>query len=114
MMYGKDPSIRGVTAFIFLLNYLDRSNVGNAKVLNQETGDDLLQQTNATASEFAIAVSMFAVMYTVCEIPSNWVMKRYLRPSLWLGFSLFSWGVCTIGAAGVQVSVNLTGSDEKC
>lgn len=95
-----DVRLIPLVAWIFLLNYLDRSNIGNAKVLNQETGDDLLQQTNTSASEFAVAVSLFAVAYTVFEIPSNWIMKRYIRPSLWLGFLLFGWGVCTIGASG--------------
>lgn len=99
-----DVRLIPVVAWIFLLNYLDRSNIGNAKVLNQETGDDLLQKTGTTPSQFAIAVSLFAVAYTIFEIPSNWIMKRYVRPSLWLGFLLFSWGVCTIGAAGVKVS----------
>jgi MFS family permease len=36
------------------------------------------------------------------EVPSNWVMKHYVRPSLWLAFLLFSWGALTIGTAGVQ------------
>ena len=83
-------------------NYLDRGNVGNAKVLNSETGDDLLQQTNMTTTKYAVAISLFSVAYTLFEVPSNWIMKRYVRPSLWLGFLLFGWGVTTIGFSGVQ------------
>ena len=86
-----------------MLNYLDRGNVGNARVLNQETGDSLLQQTHTTAKGYAVAVSLFSVAYTIFEVPSNLVMKRYVRPSLWLGFLLFGWGVVTIGFAGAQV-----------
>ena len=89
-------------ASIYLLNYLDRGNVGNAKVLNSETGDDLLQQTNMTTTKYAVAISLFSVAYTLFEVPSNWIMKRYVRPSWWLGFLLFGWGVTTIGFSGVQ------------
>lgn len=91
-------------AWIYLLNYLDRGNIGNAKVLNQETGDSLLQQTNLGTTGYAVAVSLFSVAYTLFELPSNMIMKRYVRPSRWLGFLLFGWGVFTIGFSGVQVS----------
>jgi MFS family permease len=89
-------------AWIYLLNYLDRGNVGNAKVLNKETGDDMLQQTHMTTTDYAVAISLFSVAYTLFEVPSNWIMKRYVRPSLWLGTLLFGWGVVTIGFSGVQ------------
>lgn len=36
------------------------------------------------------------------EVPSNWIMKRYVRPSIWLATLLGAWGVFTIGFAGVQ------------
>ena len=35
-------------------------------------------------------------------VPSNWIMKRYVRPSVWLATLLGAWGVFTIGFAGVQ------------
>ena len=97
-----DLRIMPLCASIYLLNYLDRGNVGNAKVLNSETGDDLLQQTNMTTTKYAVAISLFSVAYTLFEVPSNWIMKRYVRPSWWLGFLLFGWGVTTIGFSGVQ------------
>lgn len=75
---------------------------GNARVLNQETGDDLLQQTRMTADGYAITLTLFSLAYALFEVPSNWVMKHYVRPSLWLGFLLAAWGCVTIGFAGVQ------------
>ncbi|KAF2103771.1 MFS general substrate transporter [Rhizodiscina lignyota] len=97
-----DLRVLPLCCWIYLLNYLDRGNVGNAKVLNQETGDDLLQQTHMSATGYAVAVSLFSVAYTIFEVPSNMVMKRWVRPSLWLGFLLFGWGVLTMGFAGVH------------
>ena len=97
-----DWRIVPLLSFMYLLNYLDRGNVGNAKVLNEETGDSLLQQTNMTTGGYAIAMSLFSVSYTLFEVPSNWIMKRYVRPSLWLAALLFCWGALTLGFAGVK------------
>lgn len=92
-----DLRILPLCAWIYLLNYLDRGNIGNAKVLNKETHDDMLSQTGMSATDYAVAVSLFSLAYGLFEVPSNWIMKRYVRPSLWLGFLLFAWGVTTIG-----------------
>ncbi|KAI5361634.1 Putative major facilitator superfamily, MFS transporter superfamily [Septoria linicola] len=97
-----DLHILPLCAFLYLLNYLDRGNIGNSKVLNNETGDSLLQATNMTNSHYAVAVSMFSLAYALFEVPSNWIMKRYVRPSIWLATLLGAWGVFTIGFAGVQ------------
>lgn len=97
-----DRHILPLCAWIYLLNYLDRGNIGNSKVLNEETGDDLLTQTRMTTSGYAVAVSLFSLAYFLFEVPSNWIMKRYVRPSIWLGTLLGCWGLFTIGFAGVQ------------
>jgi hypothetical protein len=49
------------------------------------------------ATEYAITVSLFSVAYAVFEVPSNWIMKHYIRPSLWLAILLGCWGAVTIG-----------------
>ena len=80
----------------------DPIDYGNSKVLNSETGDDLLSQTHMTANGYAITVTLFSLAYTVFEVPSNWIMKHYVRPSLWLALLLGLWGAFTIGFAGVH------------
>ena len=92
----------------YLLNYLDRGSIGNSKLLNSETGDSLMQQTNMSNLQYAVAVSLFAVAYAVFEVPSNWIMKRYVRPSRWLATLLFCWGILTIGFAGVKNFTQVT------
>lgn len=97
-----DLRIVPLLSFLYLLNYLDRGNVGNAKVLNQETHDDLLHQTHTSSTGYAVALSLFSVAYAVFDLPSNWILKRYVRPSIWLSFLLFCWGATTLGFAGVK------------
>lgn len=96
-------------AFVYLLNYLDRGNIGAARIMNKETNDDILQVTNTTAQGYAVAISVFSVAYAVFEIPSNLIMKRYVRPSLWLGILLFGWGAVTVGFTGVQTYPQIVG-----
>ncbi|KXJ93592.1 retrograde regulation protein 2 [Microdochium bolleyi] len=97
-----DIRIIPLCCWLYLLNFLDRGNIGNAKVLNAETGDDMLSQTGMTAFDYSITLTLFSVAYAVFEIPSNWVMKHYVRPSVWLAFLLFAWGVVTIAFFAVQ------------
>ena len=89
-------------AFIYLLNYLDRGNIGAARIMNEETGDDILTATGTTSQGYATAVSLFSLAYATFEVPSNLIMKRYVRPSLWLAILLFGWGAVTVGFTGVQ------------
>lgn len=96
-------------AFIYLLNYLDRGNIGAARIMNEETNDDILHVTNTTSQGYAIAVSMFSLAYALFEVPSNWIMKRYVRPSLWLSILLFGWGALTIGFTGVKTYGQIVG-----
>ncbi|ORX91594.1 hypothetical protein BCR34DRAFT_443524, partial [Clohesyomyces aquaticus] len=87
-----DLRVLPLCCWVYLLNFLDRGNIGNSKVLNAETGDDLLQQTHTSANGYALTVTLFSIAYTIFEVPSNYVMKHYVRPSRWLGFLLFAWG----------------------
>ncbi|EEU38102.1 uncharacterized protein NECHADRAFT_48085 [Fusarium vanettenii 77-13-4] len=97
-----DMRLLPLCAFAYLLNYLDRSNLGNGKILNQETGDSLLQKTGMNSAHYSIVLTVFGVAYTVFDIPANWVMKRYVRPSRWLGLLMFLWGVVTLGFGWVR------------
>ena len=62
----------------------------------------MLTATKMTATDYAITLTVFSVCYAVFEVPSNWIMKHYVRPSLWLAFLLAARGFVTIGFAGVQ------------
>ncbi|OQD85593.1 hypothetical protein PENSOL_c097G05563 [Penicillium solitum] len=94
-----DRRLLPLCAWLYLMNYLDRSNIGNAKILNQETGDSLLQRTGMTAETYSITITIFSVAYSIFDVPSNWVLKRYCRPSYWLSFLALGWGALTLGFA---------------
>ena len=96
----QDARIIPLAAGIYLLCYLDRSNIGNAKVLNHTTGHDLLSETNMSNYDFTIALMIFLIAYALFEVPSNYFLKK-MKPSRWIAFLMFAWGTITIclGAA---------------
>jgi len=101
LIFKQDLRIIPLCSFIYLLCYLDRSNIGNAKVLNQEEGNDLLTETKMTNFQFTIALMVFLIAYALFEVPSNYMLKR-LKPSNWIAFLMLSWGAITMGLGGVQ------------
>ncbi|KAK4445102.1 major facilitator superfamily domain-containing protein [Podospora aff. communis PSN243] len=100
LVWKQDLTIIPLSAYIYFLCFFDRSNIGNAKVLNSSTKNDMQTEINATSYEFNIALMIFLVGYAVFEVPSNILLKK-LRPSRWLAFLMFSWGAITIGLGGV-------------
>jgi len=103
----QDLRIVPLAAGIYLLCYLDRSNIGNAKVLNSSTHNDLLSETHMTAYQYTIALMVFLIAYALFEVPSNYFLKK-LRPSRWIAFLMFSWGVITIGLGGAHSYASVT------
>ncbi|OJJ08558.1 hypothetical protein ASPVEDRAFT_57612 [Aspergillus versicolor CBS 583.65] len=108
LVWKQDLRIVPLSAFIYLLCYLDRSNIGNAKVLNQDTGNDLLTETKMSNYEYTIALMVFLIAYALFEVPSNYLLKK-LRPSRWIAFLMLSWGATTIGLGGATNYAQVTG-----
>ncbi|KAI2770155.1 hypothetical protein CBS147339_7494 [Penicillium roqueforti] len=104
----QDLRILPLCAGIYLLCYLDRSNVGNAKTLNSGTGNDLLDETNMTDHQYIIALMVFLIAYGLFEVPSNYFLKK-LKPSRWIAFLMFSWGAVTMGLGGAQNFAQVAG-----
>lgn len=70
------------TMLLYLVSFLDRVNIGNARLYGME--EDL----GLVGSQFQTAVSLLFVTYVICETPSNLVIKKF-RPSRWIAFITF-------------------------
>lgn len=69
--------------------FLDRTNVGNARLLGLE--DDL----HLVGLYYNNALAIFFPFYIFAEIPSNMMMKRF-RPGLWITTIMFAWSITMI------------------
>lgn len=86
-----------------LLAFIDRSNIGNAKI------DGLTEDLKLKGTEFNVALVVFYVPYIlvgsslsrkqcktnwidfILDVPSNWVIKRF-RAGYYLPLLITSWG----------------------
>ncbi|KAH7407407.1 major facilitator superfamily domain-containing protein [Cadophora sp. MPI-SDFR-AT-0126] len=77
-------------ALLYLLSFLDRTNIGNARLFGLEA--DL----GMSGIDYNIALAIFFPTYVIAEVPSNMMIKR-LSPSLWLTFIMVAWSAIVIG-----------------
>ncbi|KAJ8519847.1 hypothetical protein ONZ45_g3280 [Pleurotus djamor] len=73
-------------SLLYLLSFLDRTSIGNAKLYHLE--DDL----HINDDQYLLTLTIFFFSYAVFEVPSNVFLKR-LRPSIWLSGLMLLWGV---------------------
>ncbi|EUC46303.1 hypothetical protein COCMIDRAFT_93229 [Bipolaris oryzae ATCC 44560] len=76
-------------SLIYLLCFLDRTNIGNARL------DHLEQDLNLHGLQYNDCLAVLFPFYIAAEIPSNMMMKR-TRPSIWLTFIMFFWSLSMI------------------
>lgn len=85
-----------ITIFwMYLLSYMDRTNIGNARVAGM--GDDL----ELTSSMYSNALIIFFVFYVVFEIPCNLILVR-IGPVVFIPTIMFIWGGLTCCFAAIN------------
>ncbi|KAJ6015407.1 hypothetical protein N7540_009998 [Penicillium herquei] len=72
---------------LYLVSHLDRANIGNAKIAG--LADDL----GLSGIQYNIALSLFFIPYVLLEVPSNMLLKKFARPSVYLGILIICWGI---------------------
>jgi sugar phosphate permease len=83
-----DMYVLPVVAMFYLLSFLDRTNVSNARVAGLQAD---LKMTN---KQYSIALTVTYVPYILAELPSNLMLKA-VGPNLVLPTMLTLWGVVT-------------------
>ncbi|MCJ1467670.1 hypothetical protein MMC07_006295 [Pseudocyphellaria aurata] len=84
-----DLRVIPVLSILYLLAFLDRTNIANASVFGLQ--NDLKLKPN----EYNICLTIFFVPYILFEIPSNILLKK-LKPHVWLSACMFMFGFVTI------------------
>ncbi|RFU35787.1 hypothetical protein B7463_g580, partial [Scytalidium lignicola] len=81
-----DRRILPIVTLLYLMNYIDRGNIGNAKI------EGLIPDLHITSQQFNLTLTVFFFSYAVFEIPSNILLKK-LKPAIWLPSIMVAWGV---------------------
>ena len=83
---------------LFIVNYLDRTNVGMAKLR-------MLGDTGITEKQYGLAAAIFFLGYFIFEVPSNLIMER-VGARIWMTRIMVTWGLISAGMMFVHTATS--------
>ncbi|TIA88578.1 hypothetical protein E3P99_02516 [Wallemia hederae] len=88
-MFKLDGAIMPIAFLLYLMAYLDRGNLGNAKTFPgfEETILD------SHEDRYALLSAMFYISYLVMQVPLTLIAKYMARPDLMIGAVAILWGL---------------------
>ncbi|KAI0760248.1 MFS general substrate transporter [Fomes fomentarius] len=87
-----DMRIMPMACIMYLFAYLDRTNLGNARL--QGLPKDVLHG-DPTGVLFDWVNSAFFFSYILCQVPAT-VLSKLFPPRTWLGCAAVGWGLCSV------------------
>lgn len=89
-------------ALLYLLSFLDRGNIGNARI------EGLVEDLNMSGSQYNWCLTVFFFTYAAFEVPSNLLLKK-LRPSVckWACIEVYVKRTLSLYLQGFRVSWSL-------
>ncbi|RSH89851.1 hypothetical protein EHS25_001837 [Saitozyma podzolica] len=72
---------------IYILNYLDRNNISAARLKGLQAD---LKLSN---TDYSTCLSILYVGYILMQVPSNMIVNRISRPSIYIGVAMLLWGM---------------------
>ncbi|KAF0428747.1 MFS general substrate transporter [Gigaspora margarita] len=81
-----DLRIIPLDTVLYTLSFLDRVNIGNAKLANFE------RDINLTNDEYDWALGRFFLGYVIFDVPSNIALIK-IKPSVWISTLMVVWGI---------------------
>ncbi|RDW89815.1 uncharacterized protein DSM5745_01590 [Aspergillus mulundensis] len=82
-----DVRLVPMLALLYLAAHIDRANIGNAKI------EGMVTDLHMSGVQYNTVLSIFFIPYVLLEVPSNVLLKKFKRPSTYLGILVVGWGV---------------------
>src|SRR4051812_15295321 len=79
---------------LYFVNYLDRTNVGFAKLT-------MSADLGLTETMYGLAAGLFFIGYLAFEAPSNMALHRF-GARRWIARIMVTWGICAVAMGFVQ------------
>ncbi|TFK44118.1 major facilitator superfamily domain-containing protein [Crucibulum laeve] len=73
-------------SLLYLFSFLDRANIGNARIAGMEHDVEL------HGLRYNVVAAIFFIPYALCEVPSN-ICLKLMRPSRWIPSIMVAWGI---------------------
>ncbi|GJJ14843.1 hypothetical protein Clacol_009111 [Clathrus columnatus] len=87
-----DLKILPILSLLYLFAYLDRTNLGNARL--QNLPEDILGG-DPTGVLFDWVNSAFFFSYILVQVPATILMKQF-NPNIWIGCAAIGWSICSV------------------
>ncbi|KAK2461227.1 hypothetical protein APHAL10511_006754 [Amanita phalloides] len=101
LLHKLDRRILPITCLLYLFAYLDRSNLGNARLMGLP--NVLGKHKDPTGVLFDWVNSAFFFSYILCQTPATVISKLY-PPRIWMGYCALGWGMTsTLMASGFDI-----------
>ncbi|KAK7417372.1 hypothetical protein QQX98_004649 [Neonectria punicea] len=81
--------------FLYLVCFLDRTNIGNAKIAG------LMKDIPMSTTQFNSTLTIFYISYALFEVLANILLKS-TRPSIFIPIIMVLWGCCMLGMGFVK------------
>ncbi|KAH7026333.1 major facilitator superfamily domain-containing protein [Microdochium trichocladiopsis] len=88
--------------FLYLLAYMDRSNIGNARVAGMS------RDLGLSDTDYSLAINLFQVSYVVFSVPSNMILAR-TKASYYMSAIMGLWGIVVAAMAAARTPAQLWG-----
>lgn len=95
LMWKVDLALMPWLCLLYLVCFLDRTNIGNAKIAH------LTEDIPMTTHEYNLTLTIFFVSYALFEPLANFLLK-YTRPSIFIPLIMVLWGACMLGMGFVK------------
>ncbi|KAI9495156.1 major facilitator superfamily domain-containing protein [Zychaea mexicana] len=100
LTWKRDLRIIPLVFLFFLFSFLDRVNIGNAKLAG------LMDDIKITEDQYNGALSIFFAGYIAFEIPANMMLNK-LGPRVWMAILLVVWGTILASMASITTGTQL-------
>ncbi|KAG8533029.1 uncharacterized protein KY384_001812 [Bacidia gigantensis] len=81
-----DYTLLPAVTSLYLLSFLDRSNVANARI------EGLVKDLKITGDQYLTCLTIYFIGYVLFEVPCNIILKR-TSPRAWLPTLTLAWGI---------------------
>ncbi|KAI9274654.1 major facilitator superfamily domain-containing protein [Phascolomyces articulosus] len=100
LLFKIDIRIVILFSLCYLVSFMDRANIGNAKIAG------LTEVTEITENGYNTGLSIFFAGYVIFELPSNMVLNK-VGPRIWIAFIMIMCGGVLMAMAAVKNDAHL-------